>query len=85
MERPPPGKCPVILVAYIFLNKNPKKQPTSMDSAEPELDIGELRRREEHALSLIVGGVKKVKAVKAAKLPYLPGSRKYKSFTKRAG
>ena len=56
-----------------------------MDSTEPELDIGELRRREEHALSLIVGGVKKGKAVKEAKLPYVPGTRKYKNFTKRAG
>ena len=56
-----------------------------MDSADPELDIGELRRREEHAISLIVGGVKKEKAVKEAKLPYVPGTRKYKNFTKRAG
>ena len=56
-----------------------------MDSAEPELDIGELWRREEHEFSLIVGGVKKGKAVKAPKLSYLPGTRKYKNFTKRTG
>ena len=62
-----------------------KKSINKMDSAEPELDIGELRLREEHALSLIVARVKKQKAVKAAKLPYIPGSRKYKNFTKRAG
>ena len=30
-----------------------------MDIAEPELDVGELKRREEHALNLIVGGEKK--------------------------
>ena len=56
-----------------------------MDSAEPGLDVGELQRREEHTLNLIVRGIKKVVAVKEAKLPYKPGSRKYKNFTKRAG
>ena len=88
MERPAPGKSPRLPVAYMFLNKNLHKNPTptkKMDSAEPELDVGELKRREEHALNLIVGGVKKVQAVKKAKLPYQVGSRKYKNFTKRAG
>ena len=87
-ERPAPGKYPRLLVAYIFLNKNLHTNPKptkKMDIAEPELDVGELKRREEHALNLIVGGEKKRKAVEEAKLPYQVGSRKYKNFTKRAG
>ena len=58
-----------------------------MDSAEPDpsLDITLIKQMEQHALKLILSGVKKKKAVEVSKLPYQPGTKKYFSFVKRAG
>ena len=57
-----------------------------MDSAEPDpsLDITLIKQMEQHALKLILSGVKK-KAVEVSKLPYQTGTKKYFSFVKRAG
>ena len=58
-----------------------------MDSAKPDPPLDSMisiNQMEQHALKLILSGVKK-KSVEDSKLPYQPGTKKYFSFVKRVG